>query len=131
MRKQVAPTEITNQGYGGYYNQGYPPQESQPQGYYESNPQKYSGPPSLLGPKQPGAIVLGGRTDPNQGNGNQLKLEQPQAKPIQEKVVKEAAAVASTKLPVESETAYPTPHKPASLLSIFFNDPGKFEGTLN
>lgn len=127
MRKQVAPTEISNQGYGGYYNQGYAPQENYPQAYYDSNPQQYSGPPSLLGPKQAGGIVLGSKADPKLGNGNQIKLEQTSTKSIQEKQVKEAA-VASTKHPVESETTYPSPHKPTSLLSIFFNDPGKFEG---
>lgn len=129
MRKQAAPTEISNQGFGGVYNQGYQTQDGHTHGFYDPAGTHYTGPPSLLATRQPGGISLG-KQDIKLGGAGQARSESAQQKPVQEQPVKESAAVASTKQPVESETTYPAPHKPSSLLGIFFTDPGQFEGNL-
>lgn len=125
MRKQTSPTEISNQAFGGFFHPPYGMPEAQPQNYYQTEPQPYNGPPSLLaGPK---AMQ---KQEAKQG-GIQLVATPIKGATEKPKEVKEAAAVASSKHPVESETTYPTPHKSSSLLGIFFTDPGKFEGTIS
>jgi hypothetical protein len=141
MRKQPGPTEVSNQtSYPNYYNQGYssrPYGDGQQQGYYDTPPPVYSQPPPPLVtvPKAPlvnqSAIP---KADPKFVQSGGLQLTPSPAPPQlrgpteKQREVKEAAAVASSKHPVENETTYPTPHKNSSLLGIFFTDPGKFEG---
>lgn len=127
MRKQAAPTEIANPAYGSYYNQGYPAHDGQQQPYYDQGTYQYAGPPSLLSSKHPATIALG-KPEAKVSGGIAIRADAPQLKGSPDKQVKEPAAVASTKQPVESESTYPSPHKPPSLLSIFFTEPGKFEG---
>ena len=127
MRKQTSPTEITNQAFGGFFHQPYGMPEAQPQGYYDANPQPYNAPPpSLLAGPKANAGFSGQKQEAKQG-GIQLVATPTKGGPEKPK---EAAAVASSKHAVESESTYPTPHKSSSLLGIFFTDPGKFEGTL-
>lgn len=115
MRKQAGPSQIsTNQpeNYAGYYSsnqsQGRDPVPAQ--GIYNSGhqgqqpPQYARQPPAMNQPLY--TTVGGGQTSPP----------------------KEASAAVAAKVPVEAETVYPKPHKLDSLLSVFFTDPGKFEG---
>lgn len=126
MRKQVGPTELNHQGYQQY------PQEYYYEGQYGSQPSVQT-----KAPVKPG-IQLKADTQAGQGFTNQGFSSQPgnagQYAPGPNaqggRSQKEGGAAASTKLPVESDPSYPSPHKPPSILSILLSDAGKFERIL-
>jgi hypothetical protein len=128
MRKQGNPTMLASHSqpnyYGGDYQQGGQQTGSYYQGNYDS---RYSRQSAHSGYQtSPGQQVHDHQESPQPVSTHLAQPAQPLPQSAQPIIVAAPAAVA--KVPVESETEYPRPHRGDSLLGVFFTDPAKFEG---
>lgn len=134
MRKQGNPTTVASPPQHTYYTGGY--QSGQ---YYQGNyDPRYTAqqpqPQSQLQPQGQGQL----QGQPRQSHpprdlhidDRQQVGHSSQPSPATRPTPAVIAAAGAAKVAVEYETEYPRPHKGDGLLSIFFSDPGKFEGRL-
>lgn len=124
LRKQGNPTMLASNSQPGYISGDYQQVNYQPGNFYQGG----------YDPRYARPQVQGGyQTLPPQHVQEHQELPQqvsaPPAQPA--KLSQVAAAAGIAKVPVESETEYPKPHRGDSLLGIFFTDPSKFEGSRN
>lgn len=128
LRKQGNPTLLASHSQPTYHQGGYHQQGGYiPPGGYYTTPYDPNYPPAQ-------APLARQPSDPQDAYTQQPKPVQQEASipakgpPAPAQV---SAAASAPKVPVESETEYPRPHRGDSLLGVFFSDPGKFEGTID
>lgn len=130
LRKQGNPTMLASNPQpivvsGDYQHVNYQPGIFYQGGYDPRHPDFYD--PRHARPQAQGGYQT---TPPQHIQEHQELPHQVSAPPAQPtKLSQVAAAAGVAKVPVESETEYPRPHRGDSLLGIFFTDPSKFEGS--
>lgn len=124
LRKQGNPTMLASNSQPTYTTGDYQQMNYQSGTYYQAG---YD--PRYARPQAQSVYQTAPTQHVHEHQESPHPVSAPPSQPA--KLSQVAAAAGVAKVPVESETEYPKPHRGGSLLGIFFTDPSKFEGSLN